>query len=91
MEQEKIIMGFEHCREYGSLGGNNCNGHYAYTDDMRNIVRTDNHRNDCPYGQCEAGCITTLIGDVTTLLKKQRQTIAQLRRDKEVLTSNYGD
>lgn len=29
--------------------------------------------------------------DALVLIQEQEQTIAQLRRDKEVLTSNYGD
>ncbi len=65
----KVIAGLEHCRKYGSLGGNDCFGHYEFTDNMR----TGEHRHDCPYGKCKTGCVVTLVGDAVALLKKHNR------------------
>ena len=71
MDREKVIKGLEHCKKYGSLGGNDCNGHYEYTDNLQEIIKANNHRKNCPYGQCRTGCVVTLVADVLTLLKEQ--------------------
>ena len=72
MDGEKVIEGLEHCKKYGSLGGNNCYGYYAYTDNLQEIIKANNHRKDCPYGQCRTGCVVTLIDDALVLLKEQK-------------------
>ena len=70
----KAIAGLEHCRKYGSLGGNDCSGHYEWTDwkDEMDITRLEEHRHDCPYGKCKTGCVVTLVEDATELLKEYR-------------------
>jgi len=70
-DKEKVIKGLEYCKKYGALGGNDCNGHYEYTDNLRDIIKANNHRKDCPYGQCKTGCVVTLIDDALFLLKEQ--------------------
>lgn len=65
----KAIAGLEHCRKYGSLGGNDCSGHYAWIDEVH-ITRTEEHRHDCPYGKCKTGCVVTLVEDAVELLKE---------------------
>ena len=60
-----VIRGLEHCREYGYLGGNCCNG----------------CRKDCPYCQLEAGCVAALLNDVNAMLKEQEQSGSALRMD----------
>ena len=72
MDREKVIKGLEHCKKYGSLGDNDCNGYYEYTDNLQDIIKANNHRKDCPYGQCRTGCVVTLIDDALTLLKEQK-------------------
>lgn len=67
----KVIASLEHCRKYGSLGGNDCFGHYVWTDE-RDITRLEEHRHDCPYGKCKTGCVVTLVEDAVELLKEYR-------------------
>ena len=67
----KVISGLEHCRKYGTLGGNDCFGHYEYTAN-RHVFIVDEHRNDCPYGKCKTGCVVTLVEDADELLKEYR-------------------
>lgn len=70
MNQETILEGLEHCRRYGSLSGQNCSGYYEYTDDLSDIIKTNDHRKDCPYGKCKTGCVVTLISDATKLIRE---------------------
>lgn len=68
----KVIAGLEHCRKYGTLGGNDCSGHYEFTDNMLFIEKAGEHRHDCPYGKCKTGCVVTLVEDALGLLKEYR-------------------
>lgn len=77
-DREKMIKGIEHCRKYGALSWKDCNGHYEYTYDMSNIIKIDEHRNDCPYGKYKTGCIVTLVDEALELLKEQEETINEL-------------
>ena len=79
MDSAKVVKGLEHCKKYGSLGGNDCNGHYEYTDNLQEIIKANNHRKDCPYGQCRTGCVVTLVADALAMLKEQEAEIRQLR------------
>ena len=81
MDMEKVIKGLEHCKQYGSLGGNDCNGHYEYTDNLQDIIKANNHRKDCPYGQCRTWCVVTLVADALTLLEEQESIIESLKSD----------
>ena len=80
MSEENVLKALEHCRKYGSLCGQDCSGHYEYTDDLEDIIRANNHRADCPYGKCKTGCVVTLIDDVIDILKKQKEAICKLQK-----------
>lgn len=70
---KKTISGLEFCKQYGSLGGHDCNGHYErYTEDGQAIALVGEHRSQCPYGKCTTGCIVTMIQDALDLLKDRR-------------------
>ena len=70
VDKEKVIKGLEHCRQYGSLGGLDCTGLYAYMDESGKILKVHEHRGNCPYRHCETGCVVTLIDDAIALLKE---------------------
>ena len=72
-DSEKVKKGLEHCRKYGTLGGQDCNGHYErYTEDGCAIKLVDEHRSQCPYGKCKTGCVVTLVDDALALLKEKK-------------------
>ena len=41
MDREKIIKGFTICSEHGLLNGEDCHGHYEYTNNMANIIKAN--------------------------------------------------
>ena len=71
IDKEKVVKGLEHCRQYGTLGGRDCSGIFTYTNNGRDIVKTNEHRHDCPYGKCKTGCVVTLVDDAIALLKEK--------------------
>lgn len=71
IDKEKVIQGLEHCQQYGSLCGLDCTGFYAYMDESGKILRASEHKSNCPYRNCETGCVVTLIKDAVTLLKEK--------------------
>ena len=73
IDREKVIKGLEHCRQYGTLCGKDCSGIYSYTDNFEDIVKSSEHRHDCPYGKCKTGCVVTLVDDAIILLKEQKK------------------
>ena len=42
MDRENLIEALEYCKKHGALGGNDCNGHYEYTDNLQNIIKVNN-------------------------------------------------
>lgn len=73
IDKEKVIQGLEHCKQYGSLCGLDCTGFYAYMDESGKILRASEHKSNCPYRNCETGCVVTLIKDAVTLLKEKEK------------------
>lgn len=73
IDKEKVIQGLEHCKHYGSLCGLDCTGFYAYMDESGKILRASEHKSNCPYRNCETGCVVTLIKDAVTLLKEKEK------------------
>ena len=71
MDREKIIKGFTICSEHGLLNGEDCHGHYEYTNNMANIIKANDYSKQCPYDGCKTGCVKTLAKDVFILLKEQ--------------------
>ena len=68
-DKDTVIEALDHCIKYGSLSGQDCNGHYEYTDNLELIIKANNHRIDCPYGTCKTGCVITLAKDAAELLR----------------------
>lgn len=87
-DRENVIKGLEHCRKYGALSGQDCNGHYEYTDNLQDIIRANNHRHECPYGKCKTGCMVTLVDDTIALLKKYEGQIEQLEHALSIAENN---
>lgn len=79
MDREKVIKGFTVCSEHGSLNGEDCHGHYEYTDNLADIIKANDYSKQCPYNGCKTGCVKTLAKDVLVLLKEQEVEIRQLR------------
>lgn len=79
MDRENLIEGLEYCKKHGALGGNDCNGHYEYTDNLQNIIEVNNYRKDCIYGQCKTGCVVTLIDNTLAMLKERAEEIERLK------------
>lgn len=71
---DKAIQGLKHCKKYGTMGGNSCFGHYEYTV-QRDAILVDEHRHDCPYGDCLTGCVVTLASDAIELLKEYKDLL----------------
>lgn len=69
IDKEKVLKGLEYCRKYGTLCGRDCNGYYEYTDNLQDIIKANNRRPNCPYGNVKTGCVVTLIDDTIALLK----------------------
>lgn len=70
-DSEKVIKGFTVCSEHGLLNGEDCHGHYAYTDNLEDIIKANDYSKQCPYNGCKTGCIKTLAKDALALLKEQ--------------------
>ena len=71
MDREKVIKGFTVCSEHGLLNGEDCHGHYEYTDNLADIIKANDYSKQCPYNGCETGCVKTLAKDVFAILKEQ--------------------
>lgn len=76
----KVIKGFTICSEHGWFTGEDCHGHYEYTDNLADIIKANDYSKQCPYNGCNTGCIKTLAKDVLSLLKEQEAEIRQLRQ-----------
>lgn len=71
MDRGEVIKGFTVCSEHGLLNGEDCHGHYEYTDNLADIIKTNDYSKQCPYNGCKTGCVKTLAKDVLALLKEQ--------------------
>ena len=72
-ELDKVIGGLEFCKQYGRLGGHDCNGHYErYTEDGQALALVGEYRSKCPYGKCTTGCVVTLTSDAYELLNEYK-------------------
>ena len=71
MDREKVIKGFTVCTEHGLLNGEDCHGHYEYTDNLADIIKANDYSKQCPYNGCKTGCVKTLAKDALALLKEQ--------------------
>lgn len=75
MDREKVIKGFTVCSEHGLLNGEDCHGHYEYTDNLADIIKANDYSKQCPYNGCKTGCVKTLARDVLSLLKEQEAVV----------------
>ena len=73
MDREKVIKGFTVCSEHGLLNGEDCHGHYEYTDNLADIIKANDYSKQCPYNGCKTGCVKTLAKDVLAFLKEQEE------------------
>ena len=80
--ENKVVDGLRCCIEHGSLGGKSCRGHYVWASDHSNIVKED--ACECPYKNCETGCVVTLARDALA-------TIEQLEDSLDHLCGMYSD
>ena len=71
MDRENVIKGFTICSEHGLLNGQDCHGHYEYTDNLADIIKANDYSKQCPYNGCKTGCVKTLAKDTIALLKEQ--------------------
>jgi hypothetical protein len=74
-DRGKVIKGFTVCSEHGLLNGEDCHGHYEYTDNLADIIKANDYSKQCPYNGCKTGCVKTLAKDVFALLKEQEARI----------------
>ena len=42
-DREKVIKGFTVCSEHGLLNGEDCHGHYEYTDNLADIIKANDY------------------------------------------------
>lgn len=79
MNTREIIQGLTICTKYGTMGGQNCRGHFEYAETEKgfDIVRKDNHNDECPYDGCKTGCVVTLATDAAAALKAYAEARAQ--------------
>ena len=70
-DREKVIKGFTVCSEHGLLNGEDCHGHYEYTDNLADIIKANDYSKQCPYNGCKTGCVKTLAKDALAMLKEQ--------------------
>ena len=61
IDREKVIKGLEICSEFGAWHGRDCHINKTYKD--------------CPYRDCETGCVTTIAKDALALLKEQEEAM----------------
>lgn len=87
----KVINGLNCCKKHGSLGGKDCSGYYEYTDNLANIIKANNYRNKCPYGNCTTGCVVTLISDTIELLNKLNEENTILKCSFRLLPEWLGE
>ena len=72
---KKVIKGFAICSEHGLLNGEDCHGHYEYTDNLADIIKANDYSKQCPYNGCETGCVKTLAKDTFAMLKEQDELL----------------
>lgn len=79
MNTREIIQGLTICTRYGTMGGQNCRGHFEYAETEKgfDIVRKDNHNDECPYDGCKTGCVVTLATDAAAALKAYAEARTQ--------------
>ena len=83
--ENKVVDGLQCCIEHGTLGGKSCRGHYVWvSDEHREIIKEDAHEDECPYKDCETGCVVTLARDALA-------TIEQLEDSLDHLGEMYSD
>ena len=83
--ENKVVDGLRCCIEHGTLGGKSCRGHYVWvSDEHREIIKEDAHEDECPYKDCETGCVVTLARDALA-------TIEQLEDSLDHLGEMYSD
>lgn len=71
-DRQKVIKGLTVCSEHGLLNGEDCHGHYEYTDNLADIIKVNDYSKQCPYNGCKTGCVKTLAKDAFALLKEQK-------------------
>lgn len=69
-DRQKVIKGLTVCSEHGLLNGEDCHGHYEYTDNLADIIKVNDYSKQCPYNGCKTGCVKTLAKDAFALLKE---------------------
>ncbi len=79
MGREKVIKGFTVCSEHGLLNGEDCHGHYEYTDNLADIIKANDYSKQCPYNGSRTGCVKTLAKEALAMLKEQEAV--EPRRD----------
>ena len=68
--ENKVVDGLRCCIEHGTLGGKSCRGYYVWSSDHSNIIKEDAHEDECPYKNCETGCVVTLARDALSMLSE---------------------
>jgi hypothetical protein len=84
-DREKVIKGFTVCSEHGLLNGEDCHGHYEYTDNLADIIKANDYSKQCPYNGCKTGCVKTLAKDALALLKEQEDFGTELTNAVELI------
>lgn len=82
--ENKVVDGLRCCIEHGALGGKSCRGYCVWSSDHSKIVKEDAHDDECPYKNCETGCVVTLARDALA-------TIEQLEDSLDHLGDMYSD
>jgi len=85
MDREKVIKGLTVCSEHGLLNGEDCHGHYEYTDNLADIIKANDYSKQCPYNGCETGCVKTLAKDVFAMLKEQEPKVLTVDQLEDAL------
>lgn len=65
---ESITKALEICSHYGSMCGTDCRGYQVWSKDGRHIETINEHWYECPYNNCETGCVKTLARDALGIL-----------------------
>ena len=68
--ENKVVNGLRCCIEHGALGGKSCRGYYVWSSDHSNIVKEDAYEDECPYKDCETGCVVTLARDALATIEQ---------------------
>lgn len=76
--ENKVVDGLRCCIDHGTLGGKSCRGHYVWSSDHSNIVKEDAHEDECPYKDCETGCVVTLARDALATIEQLEDSLDRL-------------